>query len=263
MANMLVFAVILILINLAVTYPGARIYIVAGIITIGLIIALYYLYSVFFKLYQRKRKNQEIDKFRHQLNSLGLIHENKFAREQYEVYCLVWENLQELRSKVELLWRFANPLDLWDYNVRVKEIEAITRKNALFFEEKDYSSLTEIMRPLKKYGQGKGEILQLWPSIFGSKSVRDAVALNKVNKETYEKLLERLRVSFKGKLASSLSMNEDSNLAESKRQLTRRLQVLELRKARGGFNTPPEVILEIEDIQEALSKIEHKRDSSN
>ena len=245
-----------------ISYSLENGYIVIGsFFTVFIMFIFYRVYKLTFKLYRRKAKNTKIQEFRYHLNKLGNVDNNELIQEQRKVYNTIWENLQEILFKIEVLWKFPSVLDLWDYNARVNELQIFVRNNALFIRDIDYEKLLRIMQPLEKYDNGKGEVILSTLKGVDYQDILSVINSNEGIKKEFEILLEELRISFTDQLMYSFGLSENSNLENLKQQHTRRLMILQQQQAYKGYDTPPHIIMEMEDIEQALKKIEEKHSS--
>lgn len=149
---------------------------------------------------------QQIEFFSHQIG-LPFSHQVNYANSQYAAYCNIWKVLQSLRLAGEDLWQEANTENLVRFATELRKTKLNVNENELFFEEKDRKELLTLLQLFGNYELGKVKLVEIRSStdeqfLFSQQKIQKQIEMNKRDKEKYENLLERIRLSFRKRLTS-------------------------------------------------------------
>ena len=164
------------------------------------------------------------------IKHIGLenIRGSKFANAQFEAYCSVWKSLQRLRLAGEELWTSVTRENLLRFAYASRETFSFVREGEIFFDDEDRESLMKILRAFNDFHIGKQRLIQMqsltdfenaWRNIVGDfrelpesrrleiqaeleADIKSQIRSNKHLKEEYERLLQRIRASFRKRLSN-------------------------------------------------------------
>jgi len=150
---------------------------------------------------------QQIESFSQQIG-LPYSHRVNYANSQYEAYCNVWRTLQSLRLAGDDLWQKANTDNLVRFADELRRTKLLVNEGDLFFEEEDRQELLTLLQVFGNYELGKLTLIEIrskWDEklLLSEERMQDQIAMNRKDKEQYERLLERIRVSFRRRLTNT------------------------------------------------------------
>jgi hypothetical protein len=146
---------------------------------------------------------EQLEFFRSQLN-LPSTHSNHYFKAKFQSYWDIWRKLQLLRLAGDDLWNEVNEDNILAFTERLREISGKVEESAIFFDEEDYVALKNILQDFASFRLGK---IRLWKIrsqedfrfVFMDDAV-DQIEHNRDCKSRYETLLNKIRVSFRGRL---------------------------------------------------------------
>lgn len=142
----------------------------------------------------------------------------RFTRSQYEAYTEVWNSLQDLRLVGDDLWSLADEKNLRAFAKQLRETKVIASKAELFLDDDDRRELFSTLRDFERYSGGKRSLIDLRASSkirqflpatkyvgFSEEDTHLKIAKQiKINgwmKSQYEKVLDKIRVSYRKRLS--------------------------------------------------------------
>jgi membrane-associated HD superfamily phosphohydrolase len=130
---------------------------------------------------------------------------NDYQKARFETYSKVWKQLQKLRHTGDRLWKQASPSNIHEFEYQLTETDRFLNNRAIFFESKDYKQLKDLINHLKAYKDGKDRLFTLRE--FENNPIMAQQIANQINqnlgfKSRYEMLLDRIGISFRGRLSS-------------------------------------------------------------
>jgi hypothetical protein len=135
----------------------------------------------------------------------------RYANSQYEAYCDVWKSLQALRLAGDDLWEKASSENLLAFAERLRQTQTIASEGDIFFEDKDRDDLLRVLGMFGRFYVGKERLINIrtkdqidrWISDeYFQDEIGRQIARNREYKIQYEKLLERIRRSFRRRLSN-------------------------------------------------------------
>lgn len=148
--------------------------------------------------------------FRH--IGLDVVQANRFKNAQFEAYANVWKSLQALRLAGDDLWEKADIKNLSRFADKLRKTITVVREGDLFFEEDDRKNLLESLNEFGRFRLGKRRLIEIRSIPEFEEDVRrgylplaqvtEQIEENYRYKVKYEKLLEKIRVSFKERLSN-------------------------------------------------------------
>lgn len=138
---------------------------------------------------------------------IGLESKARYAASQFEAYCDVWRSRQALRLAGDDLWGQASTEHLTRFSEQLRNTELVVREGEIFFEEDDRTSLLDLLGALGQFELGKMRLIEIRTTqdvewYAGGAAALAQVQANRHFRDAYEALLEKVRVSFKRRLAS-------------------------------------------------------------
>lgn len=150
---------------------------------------------------------EQLEFFRSQLN-LPPTRSNNYFKAKFQSYWDIWRKLQLLRLAGDDLWNKVNEDNILAFTERLRETSDKVEESAIFFDEEDYVTLKDILQDFAHFRLGKIKLYQIRSKKdFESRYIDmdDAVSqieFNRGYKSSYEALLDKIRVSFRGRLCS-------------------------------------------------------------
>lgn len=176
----------------------------AGIIILGLTKFLGGVWRDRIKESER-RDTEEVLEVNRQRYGMRRVQTDKYAESQFDIYLELWQTLQGLRLAVDSLWHRATRTNI---QVLAKELATTKEKVngwSIFFERPQLIELNKIFKTLENFRAGKIRVVQIRSREDMDYVLPDAISnqieQNRMFKEDFEKLLEKLRESFKLRLS--------------------------------------------------------------
>jgi hypothetical protein len=132
---------------------------------------------------------------------------------QFDAYCGVWYTLQDMKTSANNLWQKPTEERIYQFAQQQQITEAKVNDSAIFFAERDYDELTELLHTFGSFYFGKEQLLEIRSRrqmqdskeelgpVDTEESIRRQIKENAQLKRKYEKLLDKIRISFRDQLA--------------------------------------------------------------
>ncbi|HYP27476.1 MAG TPA: hypothetical protein VE262_12230 [Blastocatellia bacterium] len=130
----------------------------------------------------------------------------RYYSSQFETYRDLWQSLQALKFAGDALWERVSLANIINFANQLRETGAQIDMGAVFFEEEDYTELKALLEAFGRFKMGKYRLLQIHSredsKKIDSDTASDQIRQNYQYKDEYERLLDRIRVSFRTRLSS-------------------------------------------------------------
>ena len=131
---------------------------------------------------------------------------NSYLDSQFAAYCEVWKTLQALRLAGDDLWEKANTENVVRFVNELRNATLVVNERAIFFEEEDRQELISLLRSLGNYRLEKLKLIEIRTEqqikYYSKEEIQRQIEKNRVHKEEYENLLDKIRISFKRRLST-------------------------------------------------------------
>lgn len=129
---------------------------------------------------------------------------------------MVWDSLQDLRLVGDDLWNSADERNLRAFAEQLRKTKNIIRKAELFLEADERRELFSALSEFERYSGGKlinlratSSIREFLPGSMNAgsseenvnKAIEEQIKRNGWMKSQYEKVLDKVRVSYRNRLA--------------------------------------------------------------
>ena len=142
------------------------------------------------------------------LNVLGIPanhSRNKYADTQVDVYDGIWKALYDLKSAGDDLWQTVSRENIFKFSQLWEAAEQHVEKNAIFLEEEDYQELKRLLGMFADYRVGKIHLHNIHRredlDFVDDAMAHHQIQQNQAHKAEYEAVLDRIKASFRKRLA--------------------------------------------------------------
>ncbi len=155
-------------------------------------------------------------------SELGMrsIRAAKFTSSQFEAYSATWKSLQALNLAGEDLWENPNPDNVVTFTKQLRETKLTVQEGELYFDDADRNDLLRVLDKLSDYGNGKERLVDYYAELdrlggpqyvteqmqrdweYMGREITRQINLNGKYRLEYQQILERIRLSFRGRLAN-------------------------------------------------------------
>jgi hypothetical protein len=150
------------------------------------------------------------------IQQIGLVSPRQdYTTSQFKSYCNIWKSIQALRLAGNNLWERASKENFVKFSNQLRETSQLVHEDSIFFEESDYSELRSVLEEFELFHIGKERLIdirstqdfEIQEKLFSphqfQKMISQQITENEQHKVQYEKVLDRVRVSFRQKLSSA------------------------------------------------------------
>lgn len=157
--------------------------------------------------------NDQLAFFNQQIGLVSPRHD--YTKSQFKAYCNIWKSLQALRLAGNNLWERASKENLVKFSNQLRDTTQLAHEESIFFEESDYSELRSVLEEFECFHIGKERLIDIRSTqdfekqekLFSphklQKNIYQQIKENERHKVQYERVLDRIRVSFRQKLSSA------------------------------------------------------------
>lgn len=120
----------------------------------------------------------------------------KYNDRQFELYIDLWKNLQELKFTCLDLWREVNRRNLLNFQKVLRQTDRQIETTSILLEEEHYKELTEIIKNLKEFDNGKEKLYsrlnhaEQW-------EIEQIIEYNRQRKDRCLEIIEAMKLSIK------------------------------------------------------------------
>lgn len=120
----------------------------------------------------------------------------KYNDRQFDLYIDLWKNLQELKFTCLDLWREVNRRNLLNFQKVLRQTDRQIETTSILLEEKHYKELTEIIKNLKEFDNGK-EKLYSRLNDAEQLEIEQIIEYNRHRKDRCLEIIEAMKLSIK------------------------------------------------------------------
>lgn len=152
----------------------------------------------------RRQTEIELERLRQEYGAQR-VRFDQFTESQVDIYIQLWEILQAMCLAVEALWYRVTPENLALLARQLRNTKRKIARWSLFFDQQDLVEIEQIIRALEQFEIGKQRLYEIKSvtdvDSYSSQEATEQIEQNRQYKTRFENLLERLRQSFRDKLA--------------------------------------------------------------
>ena len=130
---------------------------------------------------------------------------NRYADTQVDVYNGIWNALYDLKLAGDDLWQTVSHENIFKFSQLWDAAQQHIERNSIFLEEGDYQELTRLLDLFAQYRLGKVRLHEIRNqqdlySVDSSEAYQQ-IQQNRNHKTQYEAVLDRIKASFRNRLA--------------------------------------------------------------
>jgi hypothetical protein len=164
---------------------------------------------------QKQRLQYEFD-LQRQTRQIEAAQNMRFLEKQFDLYLILWDNLQELKFAGEKLWEEANLENMVVFTEAFQKTRLIADKVTLVMDRGNHQMLSDMLMNFERFEVGKrrlvdlktGNSVRLAYKEYGDVQqiehrIRNQIDYNGFHRHNYQVLMENIRMELQRRLAGS------------------------------------------------------------
>jgi Glu-tRNA(Gln) amidotransferase subunit E-like FAD-binding protein len=148
----------------------------------------------------------EADKLKYQ-SAFEVV--KRYSETQFHLYNDLWSSLCDLRIAGDKLWEEANAINARRFAQQLQKTRNMVQRSSLLIEDEHYEALKTLLEEFGDFDLGKARLLELRSNQFPLNDVPDndvqrVIEENRLKKEAYSQLLDKLEHSLKRQLRGAI-----------------------------------------------------------
>lgn len=129
----------------------------------------------------------------------------RYNDKQFELYIDLWKNLQELKFACIDLWNAANVQNLKKFDIALKKTHRQIETTSILLEENHYRELSEIIRNLQEYDNGKEKLIAARREQAQEEEIQQLIEFNRQRKDQCLQIIEAMKNSIKATIKGQVN----------------------------------------------------------